>query len=714
MKKRFLSLMLVLAMMVGVFTPLIASAAEASETKSVTVHKILLTKAALDAHDKNKKYNGTQIGNIKDFFGDAEAKEINGVYFKLQKLNDGVADADIDVTKDEQWTDVAGKDGLTGSQDKDGKVVDKNDKKTERVAGLKIDTTGLKGTYRIVEDLTKSTYKGADGELLAASKAVPTLLTLPIVNNEGIVENAHVYPKNTQEKPEIDKNFAANNGLGTVEDKNGNKDAGANYSNYDKDKATATADLGKSVPYEVKTKIKKDSKYKKLVWNDNMTKGLTYQKDLKVTSDQLTGDNALKADDYFVTETDRGFTLVFKESGLTKVENAAKTADVEIKLTYSAKINGQAVVDKPELNDIALDYANKPGKDSEPKEFTPGKKEITMKKSWDVTGDQTVTEADKGVTAYFTLQKKNAEGKWEDIETVEKTAKENFEVKFSNLDENGTYRIVESVKGYEADYQKYNPATGEIEIKDHKDTDNPEKLNPTEPKVQLGGRKFVKTNNEDKGSAKLERLAGAEFFVKNAEGKYLVAAKKPFKPKDEKDKGPVANAKAELDAAVKAYNELSAEDQKGDKGTAAKKLINDKQDAYNKAFVANTTEYTWGKKDDANVVVLTSDAEGRFEIKGLEYKKGYQLEEKTAPKGFAKLQSPEKFEVKEGSYASTDAELQYNKDNADAGYGLQIKNKTVTIPQTGGIGTIIFTAIGLAIMASAVIAIKKRQATEAR
>ena len=181
MKKRFLSLIIALAMMVGVFTPLIANAAEATETKSVTVHKILLTKAALDKHDKNKKYEGTQIGNIKEFFGDNEAKEIDGVYFKLQKLKNGVADADIDVTKDAQWTDVAGKDG-----------------KTAGGAGLKLDTTGLKGTYRIVEDLEKSTYKGADGELLAASKAVPTLLTLPIVNNEGIVENAHVYPKNTQ------------------------------------------------------------------------------------------------------------------------------------------------------------------------------------------------------------------------------------------------------------------------------------------------------------------------------------------------------------------------------------------------------------------------------------------------------------------------------------------------------------------------------------
>lgn len=645
-----------------------------------------MTKEALEAHDKNKKYDGNAIADIKDFFGDQTAKEINGVYFKLQKLNAGVAEGDIDVNNDAQWTDI--------TEGENAKAPFKYKGLTENGAGLKLDTKGLgKGTYRIVEDLKQSKYKGDDGELLAASKAVPTLLVLPVVNDkEGIVKDAHVYPKNTQEKPEIDKNFGANNDLTTVKDEQGNQKSGAAYENYAKEKATVTADLGKQIPYEVKTKIKKDSKYQKLVWNDNMTKGLTYQKDLKVEGAGLT------AEDYFVTETDRGFTLVLKDSGLTKVETAAKAGDVEITLTYSAKINGKAVVDKPELNDIALDYANKKGHDSEPKEFTPGKKEIKMKKSWDVTGDQTVTEADKGVTAYFTLQKKNAEGKWEDVETVEKTEKDNFEVTFSNLDENGTYRIVESVKGYEAEYMEYNEATGEIEIKDHKDTDNPEKLNPTEPKVQLGGRKFVKTNNEDKGSDKLERLAGAEFYVKNAEGKYLVAAKK--------DAQAVTDAKAALDEAVKAYNDLSAEDQKGQKGTEAKTLINQKQEAYNKAFVDNATSYTWGEKTDTNVVVLTSDAEGRFEIKGLEYKAGYELEEKTAPKGYAKLQSNENFEVKDGSYASTDAELQYNKDNADNGYGLQIKNKNVVIPQTGGIGSIIFVVAGLMIMGLAAYKMK--------
>lgn len=752
MKNKLFSIFTALAMVLGILVSPFTSAHadEATETKSVTIHKILLTKEALDAHNKDKKYNGNAIENIQDFFGDQKAEEIDGVYFKLQKLNDDVKDKDIDVTNDDQWTDVAGKDGLTGSQDKDGKVVPKEDKDTKRVAGLTLDTTGLKGTYRIVEDLEKSTYKGNDGELLAASKAVPTLLTLPITNDTGIVEAAHVYPKNTQEKPEIDKNFSTNNGLGTVEDENSNKDVGAKYENYDIEKATATADLGKSVPYEVKTKVDAGSKYQTLNWKDTMSNGLTFNKDEGVTIEATTvieeGKDGtpekielIEDTDYKLTADDRGFTLSLTKYGLDKLN--AKThpetgegVAVEFTLTYSATVNKNAIVDKPEKNDIKLEYSNNPKEEKKPTPVTPENGELRVTKTWDgkdknEDAEVVYTLSNGTISAAVMLNGKEDVGTKYDLGngiTFEVTGAYAGTFKGEAL-KTGDWTISERVAGYDETIDAN--TAGTAAITNTKDEENPTPLNPTEPKVQLGGRKFVKTNNENKDSDKLERLAGAEFYVKNAEGKYLVAAKK--------DAQAVADAKTALDEAVKAYNDLSAEEQKGDKGIAAKKLINDKQDAYNKAFKENATAYRWTTlkeynaklkeadpnaeeiedvKDIKNIVVLTSDAEGRFEISGLEYKKGYELEEKTAPKGYAKLSSTDKqleFEVKKGSYAGNNTELQYNKDNTDKGYGQQIKNKNVTIPQTGGIGSLIFVVAGLAIMAFAYTAYKKSQYQEA-
>ncbi|MFX3737658.1 LPXTG cell wall anchor domain-containing protein, partial [Streptococcus suis] len=43
----------------------------------------------------------------------------------------------------------------------------------------------------------------------------------------------------------------------------------------------------------------------------------------------------------------------------------------------------------------------------------------------------------------------------------------------------------------------------------------------------------------------------------------------------------------------------------------------------------------------------------------------------------------------------------------------QIKTNKVTIPQTGGIGTLVFTSVGLSTMVFAFIAMKKRQSEEA-
>ena len=695
-KFKFLTVLLALVMTLGAFAPFSARAEEATETESVTIHKILLTKAALDAHDKDKKYDGNAIKDIKDFFGDQKAEEIDGVYFRLEKLNDGITEEKINVNDDKQWTPV--------TEGENAKEPFKYKGLTKDKKGLKLDTKGLKkGTYRIVEDLEKSTYKGKDGELLAASKAVPTLLNLPIVNEkEGIVKEAHVYPKNTQEKPKVDKDFKEGNKL-RPSNKDADKDeideihGGANVDNNQRDKKRATADLGENIPYEIKTVIPAKTKYKTLAWDDTMSKGLTFNDDIKL---QIGGKDATLGEDYIVSYKENGFTIQLLQAGLDKVYD--KDAETEIYITYSATVNGEAEVDKSEKNKLKFYYDNNISVNGKPEPTNPVDGKLKVTKDFpNVTGDWvegeevivTIIDVETGKPVKFKDGQQATVVLTKDKQTHE----------WTGLDNNKQYKVVETFKPSDiVTYEK--SENGEVIIHDQIKPEKPNEIEPSVPEVILGGRKFVKTNNEEKGSDKLERLPGAEFYVKNADGKYLVAAKKDAKA--------VTDAKAALDEAVKAYNELSAEEQKGEKGTTAKNTINQKQKDYNDAFVANATEYTWGEKTDANVVVLTSDAEGRFEIKGLAYAEGYKLEEKTAPKGFAKLQSDEKFNVYDGSYASTDAELQYNKDNTKAGYGLQIKNKNVTIPQTGGIGTVIFTVVGVMLMVGAAFALKRRKEDE--
>ncbi|HFZ9920536.1 TPA: LPXTG cell wall anchor domain-containing protein, partial [Streptococcus agalactiae] len=57
-------------------------------------------------------------------------------------------------------------------------------------------------------------------------------------------------------------------------------------------------------------------------------------------------------------------------------------------------------------------------------------------------------------------------------------------------------------------------------------------------------------------------------------------------------------------------------------------------------------------------------------------------------------------------------DIAYDKDSGKTD-AQKVVNKKVTIPQTGGIGTILFTIIGLSIMLGAVVIMKRRQSEEA-
>ena len=710
---------MVLSVLVAPFASAHAQEAEATETESVTIHKILLTKEALDAHDVDKKYDGTTINDIKDFFGDKSAEEIEGVYFKLQKPANDVTNPDVN--KDEDWVDVEGKAGKTEAN------------------GLRLDTTGLSGTYRIVEDLTKSTYDGQsyfdkegnqlykkgedffrpkkDGEtedvkvnaedvitkennLLADSKAVPTLLTLPMVNEEGIIKEGHVYPKNTQDAPKVDKDFKDQNNLRPAnqqadEDEKNEIKTGANVDDNQRDKKVATTDLGENVPYEIKTVIPAHTKYQTLAWDDTMSKGLTFNDDVTL---QIGKTEAELGTDYIVSYKDGGFVIQLLQSGLDKVYDKAE--DTEIYISYSATVNEEAEVDVKEKNKLDFYYDNNVSVNGKPEPTNPKDGKITVNKDFpNVTGGWQEGEE---VIVTIIDEKTGKPVVFEDGQeaTVTLTSKKRTH-EWTGLDNNKQYKVVETFKPNDkVTYDK--SENGQVIIHDEikPEDEQPKKITPSVPKVILGGKKFVKTNQDG-----TERLEGAEFYVKNAKDEYLVP-----KAKDEEAGKALAEAKKELDEAVQGYNDLSAADQKGDKGTEAKALVEEKQQAYNEAVKTNALGYDWG--DKSNAVVLKSNADGQFEIKGLAYADKYQLEEKTAPEGYAKLQKPVEFNVKEKSYSTVETDIAYEKGGTENS-AKKVPNKKVTIPQTGGIGSLIFIVAGLAIMGVAFVAMRRRNSVEA-
>jgi fimbrial isopeptide formation D2 family protein/LPXTG-motif cell wall-anchored protein len=120
-------------------------------------------------------------------------------------------------------------------------------------------------------------------------------------------------------------------------------------------------------------------------------------------------------------------------------------------------------------------------------------------------------------------------------------------------------------------------------------------------------------------------------------------------------------------------------------------------------------------------IYVISAADGSFEIAGLQgyeptsgdpatvddkintisHPGTYQLVEVAAPAGYAMLPNPIPFTVTKTSYWSDPVAL-------TAAAPQEVENKRVTIPETGGIGTIVFTLAGLALMGGAAYGMRRR------
>ncbi|WP_414054784.1 SpaH/EbpB family LPXTG-anchored major pilin [Macrococcus equi] len=179
----------------------------------------------------------------------------------------------------------------------------------------------------------------------------------------------------------------------------------------------------------------------------------------------------------------------------------------------------------------------------------------------------------------------------------------------------------------------------------------PPEVPPTDiPKVYTGGKNFVKTDGAS------GTLQGAEFVIKNEAGEFLVQN-------------------------------------------------------------ATTLTATW-TTDQSQATKFTSDAAGKFEVKGLSYgadgsnntgSTDYFLVEVKAPAGYTIPTNPETtFTVNATSYYSDPTAITDATAQATAA-PQEIINKKTSIPNTGGMGTVLFTVVGLMMMSAAIIVYRKRQ-----
>lgn len=195
-------------------------------------------------------------------------------------------------------------------------------------------------------------------------------------------------------------------------------------------------------------------------------------------------------------------------------------------------------------------------------------------------------------------------------------------------------------------------------------TPNPQEKKSEKPVVYTGGKKFIKIDPSKTEGEEGRALKDAQFVIRRSDGKYLV----------EKD-GKYSWVKID--------------------NVTTNILVSDK---------------TGPNEEPLHLKKITSGSDGTFEIKGLKYERPngskYYLVEIVAPKDYAlptnNITDPFEFTVDDTSYANGDALVKPQ----------EVNNTKIEIPKTGGIGTVIFTVVGIGLMAGAFIAMRKRTAEE--
>ncbi|EEI81896.1 pilin N-terminal domain-containing protein [Anaerococcus tetradius] len=747
MKKKILSLLTAFAMVFGIIAAPFINASANNENNpnstTIVVHKVLMNEDDWKAFGKDaKEHDGSQITDIGKYFGKS-AKEAKGVAFRIYEVKDAqeagfIKGDDTSLEKYKSDLDANKYYKLVRDEAKNKDFFITGDNGT-------FEATLGEGNYRIIEDKANSTYVNN----LTGSLAVPFDLKLPAGKPDGsgnfsTTDKLHIYPKNTDKKVEFDKNFAKKHGLSAITDPNTLKDVGAVIGNYEKEKTKATADIGKEIPYHAKAKLPQETFFRNLDLADTFDRGIEFKKGSMEVSYNTAADEAeatkkalTKGTDYTITETTSGFSLTFTEAGLKTLNAAAKTQDIYVDFNYKGVVTTDAVADDEMDNNITITYNHEPPKPSP--DVQPKNGEINITKTW------SSTEKAEKVKYVLTQDGKSvADVTFTAAQTVDKTDLDNgikFEVtgdysgKFTGLDNTKQYKVEEFVNGFTPKYTKGNQA-GMLSIENNP---TPTSITPTPPKVVTGGKKFVKVDSKSDTTP----LEGTQFRIwKDGEGNkklYLTL----------NDQADLATNKKAYDDAQTAYlkaierrNAITLKDETkrtddekqeltkldgADTVTGSiKQLKKDRDEKYVKLNLS------WKWTETANdAYIFTSNKNGGFEVKGLAWSKdkdgkttNYYLEETKAPAGYELPSNKDKvatFVVGKDSYngpanGDTTTHLDYklvDENNTVQGRGQRVQNIKVSIPKTGGIGSLIFIVAGVAIMTFAFVAYKRSEAREA-
>ncbi len=706
MKRKILSLLTAFAMVFGILvSPFTASAADVVESgldpaaakaqkTDVVIHKIEMKsldkaqwpkKAGVESN--GIKYDGTEL-DLKYFANDAA--ELDDVVFYMYKVNSKESYEKLKANPENYRTKELMDQKIAASgEDKIDATLDPREIKTAGGKGATV--SGLdNGYYWFVEDQDSVSR---NGRTFSDAAAVPFGLSLPYARKDGkpfttvADKNAlHVYPKNTlANEPKVDKDF---------------KKPGANVDNprsEDEKNNPESHNVGDLIDYQVKTEFQAGTKYETAFWTDQMTEGLEFQDNsvvVKIGEDTLT-----KGTDYKLETTVNTFKLSLLAPGLAKVNNQANATTVTIE--YKAKLTNKAKVEIPESNDVVFHYGNNPSKGNTPVPNKPKNKKMKVKKSWIKKDDSEMKGNEIPTDKNVTLQLYDANTGEKVGNSITLPQNGNWEYEWTDLDDNKSYKVKEEgIDGYDAEYGIENTESeAVITIKNHK-TDNPAPKNPNEPKVVTYGKKFVKM--EENGT---NRLKGAKFVIKNnIEGD--TNKDKFLKKVNGADKSAFDTAQKAYEAAVEAYNKaVEANNVTEDLKT---KLTTTRatRDAEWNAYLSSLTEWTDKK---AEALELESGEDGSFEIHGL--KEGsYKLVETQKPAGYAARTDEIEFTVGKGTYEAHADGVNFKPEETDKKDAQRVDNKKVTIPETGGIGSLVFIAAGLAIMTIAFVAYKKSEA----